>query len=372
MNNNITTIVLTGGPCGWKTTAITHLEETFENRGVPVLTVPEVATMLFSQVGLIIWDKGVDVETFQEWLINIQLQLEENIINMAKAYKWKVLVILDRWVLDSKAYVEDPRMIDNILRKKWTWEAEVLSSRYDWVIHMVTAANWAEEFYTLENNEARTETPEQARILDKKIQDAYIWTTKLAIVWNTWSFEDKIKEVENIVSKILWIPETIEKENKYLVKIKDFDKLLKISKKVDISQIYLKSDEIWVEQRVRVRSINWEWHTYFYTKKEDIKWKINERIETERIIDYKEYKTLKEKWIFEISKERYCFSYEWNYFELDKFPNNKNFWENEALLEIELTKDIDLKDLKIPNFLEIQKDVTTDPNYKNYNLAKNG
>ena len=39
---------------------------------------------------------------------------------------------------------------------------------YDMVVHMVTAADGKEEFYTLENNEARSETVEQAKELDKK------------------------------------------------------------------------------------------------------------------------------------------------------------------------------------------------------------
>ena len=86
--------------------------------------------------------------------------------------------------------------------------------------------------------------------------------------------------------------------------------------------------------------------------------------------DSKEYQTYKAMWISEISKERFCFLHEWNYFELDCFKYNNNFWKDEALLELELIEDIDIKDLKIPDFLEIVKDVTSDSNYKNFNMAK--
>ncbi len=41
------------------------------------------------------------------------------------------------------------------------------------VLHLVTAADGAEKFYTTENNQARYETAEQARDIDKKLQDAY-------------------------------------------------------------------------------------------------------------------------------------------------------------------------------------------------------
>jgi len=41
-------------------------------------------------------------------------------------------------------------------------------------VHLETAANGAEKFYTGENNEARYESIEEARVLDKKLIDA--WT----------------------------------------------------------------------------------------------------------------------------------------------------------------------------------------------------
>lgn len=49
------------------------------------------------------------------------------------------------------------------------WDVDYLKKRrYDEVIFMVTAANGAEQFYTLANNIARHETAEQARELDKR------------------------------------------------------------------------------------------------------------------------------------------------------------------------------------------------------------
>ena len=48
--------------------------------------------------------------------------------------------------------------------------------RYDAVIHLVSAAIGAEEFYTTENNEVRHETPEQAADLDRKVETASVPT----------------------------------------------------------------------------------------------------------------------------------------------------------------------------------------------------
>lgn len=49
----------------------------------------------------------------------------------------------------------------------------MLTPEVDFVVHLVTAADGAEQHYTTVNNSIRTETPEEARILDKKTLDAW-------------------------------------------------------------------------------------------------------------------------------------------------------------------------------------------------------
>ena len=49
--NNIKKIVLTGGPCAGKTTALVKVIEHFSSLGFKVFTIPEVPT-LFSQSGM--------------------------------------------------------------------------------------------------------------------------------------------------------------------------------------------------------------------------------------------------------------------------------------------------------------------------------
>lgn len=50
---------------------------------------------------------------------------------------------------------------------------------------METAANGAEKFYTGENNEARYESVEEARVLDKKLIDAWTGHPALFVVDNS-------------------------------------------------------------------------------------------------------------------------------------------------------------------------------------------
>lgn len=68
---------------------------------------------------------------------------------------------------------------------------------------MVTAADGAESFYTLENNTARNESPAQARELEKKIQLSYTGAANMHIVDNSTNFSNKIRRVEQAVLQVL-------------------------------------------------------------------------------------------------------------------------------------------------------------------------
>jgi len=58
----------------------------------------------------------------------------------------------------------------NLLMEENHWKVvDLRDRRYDAVIHLVTAAIGAEQFYTTENNAARTEGVELARKIDGKI-----------------------------------------------------------------------------------------------------------------------------------------------------------------------------------------------------------
>ena len=57
---DIYTIVLTGGPCAGKTTAITTIADKLREQGFAVFTVPEAASMIFGSGG------DLRVDTFSE------------------------------------------------------------------------------------------------------------------------------------------------------------------------------------------------------------------------------------------------------------------------------------------------------------------
>ena len=92
-----------------------------------------------------------------------------------------------------------------------------------------------------------------------------------------------------------------------------------------------------------------------------------ERIEKEKKItekEYIEYMTSADPSRHTLIKTRYCFFYKNQYFEMDIYP----FSSDKAILEIELSSASDKP--KLPDYLEIIKEVTSDPSYRNSALAK--
>jgi len=65
----------------------------------------------------------------------------------------------------------------------------------------------------------------------------------------------------------------------------------------------------------------------------------------------------------EIRKTRYCLTYENQYFEIDIFP----CWDDQAIVEIELSSED--TPVRIPRELEVIREVTGDPRYRNASIA---
>src|SRR5687768_1020308 len=167
-------IPFTGGPCGGKTTIMANQVANLLNYGYRPLICPESATTLFG-CGLRHTDKK-----FQEMIFKNQMKME-NLLKKATAGMVKPVILCDRGLLDGLAYVDRNMMED--LAKPATLDF-LRDSRYKGVIHLQTAAIDAEEFYTLANNKARTESPQQARQLDERLLEAYNGHPKHVMIAN--------------------------------------------------------------------------------------------------------------------------------------------------------------------------------------------
>ena len=82
--NDIKKIVLTGGPCAGKTTALVRVIEHFSSLGYKVFTIPEVPT-LFTQAGMnyLTKNQGFFYEG-EKATLEIQMALEDKFLRMAQ------------------------------------------------------------------------------------------------------------------------------------------------------------------------------------------------------------------------------------------------------------------------------------------------
>jgi CYTH domain-containing protein/transcriptional regulator with XRE-family HTH domain len=358
----ISKIVLTGGPCAGKTTALTWINNYFSKRGYTVLFVPETATELISN-GVAPWtcNSNYDYQTFQFQLQKIKEQIFDEAAKKMKSDK--ILIVCDRGLLDNKAYMKQSEF-KRILKEFNTTEV-IERDSYDAVFHLVTAAKGKEQFYTLDNNNARTETIEQAREIDDKIIASWTGHPHLRIIDNSTDFEEKLERLMKEISSFLGEPEPYEIERKYLIyypNIKELEKMPNCTK-IDIIQTYLKSED-GVERRVRARGIDGD-YLYYLTEKRKIS--NLKRIETERKLTQDEYLSLlmeTDNRLHSIHKTRYCLVDNNQYFEIDIYPE----WQNQAVMEIELSSED--QEVKVPDFIDIIKEVTDDERYKNYGMAK--
>lgn len=102
---NIKKIVLTGGPCAGKTTALVKVIEHFSSLGYKVFTVPEVPA-IFTQSGMDYLTKNTNF--FYEGekdTMRTQILLEDSFQRMAETLNTPVLIVCDRGTLDISAYL---------------------------------------------------------------------------------------------------------------------------------------------------------------------------------------------------------------------------------------------------------------------------
>lgn len=358
----ISKIVITGGPCAGKSTAMSWVQNAFTQMGYIVLFVPETATELITG-GVAPWTCGTNAE-YQKCQMKLQIEKEKIFEHAARTMMSdKVLIVCDRGALDNKAYMDEIEFAEVI---SFIGSNEVdLRDNYDAVFHLVTAAKGAEEFYTTTNNSARTETAEKAVALDDKLISAWTGHPHLRLIDNTFSFEEKMKKLVAEIASFLGEPEPYEIERKYLIEYPDIRWLESnpTCQRIEIIQTYLNSAS-GEEVRVRQRGIDGN-YIYFQTikrKVSDIK-----RVEIERRLSQAEYlKLLMEADTTkrQIRKTRYCLTYENQYFEIDVYP----FWNDKAIAEIELSDE--KAKIVFPKQIKVIKEVTEDESYKNASLAR--
>ena len=351
-------IVLTGGPCGGKTTSIQKIVENFTELGYKVIVVPEAATLIINMGIKPFGENALSSFEFQKLILSTVSYLESIAMNAAKSSSTDTLIICDRGALDSKAYI-DKKGFKKLLKHFDKKELDYMNE-YDLVLHLRTAALGKEEFYTLDNNGARTETKEQARVKDNLTLNSWLGHPKLKIIGNESNFDEKqnrvIYEIYNILNK----PYPIQRQFKYLVSHIDIDKLLNIKEivKLELEQYIsiINNTELIYRKTIKNNEKSYKIITKIDTNIN------NERIIKEKMISENEYYLNMPNDTELIKKVRYCFEYKNQYFRLDIFNNGLK------ILEIEETNKT--KKINIPEFIKIDREVTNDIEYRNSSIYR--
>lgn len=192
-------IVITGGPCGGKSDAIPYLKKHFSEKGYKVITVTETATELIKS-GITPKTFG-SISVFQRHCVSLQLKREEIYCSAASEFDSDVIILFDRGALDGSAYTTRDQF--NQILNSIGYNRTDLYSRYDAVFHMTSVSIGAENFYTTNNNSARTETLEEARNADNNTLNAWKAHQYHKIIDNSTDFNGKTQRLINEIEQYI-------------------------------------------------------------------------------------------------------------------------------------------------------------------------
>lgn len=363
-------IVLTGGPCAGKTTALAQVSEALTERGWKVLTVPEVATM-FSLAGLgdlaSVAADPTKALGFQLSVLRTIHDLRLRFVELASLVDvGKTCLLMDRGEMDAQAYI-GASAFTKVLAAAGLGIEEARDS-YDAVIHLTTAADGAEDAYTLANNAARSESPELARQLDRATMLAWAGHEHFVVIDNRGDFTSKISRVIAAVCNALGDPESYEIERKFLLsKAPSPAQLAQADAiEVEIEQLYLQPSQVEPDAETRLRRRT-ESGVTVHTRTTKRRLGSGTRIERTEVItpeEFTELSTLADPARELVRKTRYVMLHGGQRWEIDHLVAPREIW----LAEAELVSYDD--ELTPPDCVELGAEVTDDPAYSNANLAK--
>lgn len=185
--NQLIKIAVTGGPSGGKTT---FLEALKKELGHKCTIVPEAASILYRGGFPRLKSEKALIHT-QRAIYYTQKEIEELITQESHSH----LIVCDRGSLDSIAYwpSTEEDFFNNIQSSK---ETEL--RRYDWVIHLDTAS--AQSYDS--SNPLRTESYEEAALLNEKVKLAWAGHNQRFIIGHQQDFMSKMNCAMIIIKEI--------------------------------------------------------------------------------------------------------------------------------------------------------------------------
>lgn len=371
-------IVLTGGPCGGKTTSLARLAPYLRERGFEVITCPEAFSLLvsngmpFDYLGAV---KGMDI-VVQDTVMDMQIGMEDSFERVLRARGKPAVLLCDRGLMDGSAYMKEEDWNKLMRKRDVNCVSELREGRYNAVFHLVTAAEGAEEYYTLENNAVRTEPPELAKNLDHMTRNAWVGHPSLKIFDNSTDFETKLQRVVEETARLVGLPTHLPRvTTKFLLKkepdLSAFPKevayqifnvekvyLYEENENENISQENVLKEYSFIRKRTSLdKSGNESGSVYGWTVVQ--KTRDGQTIEKKRIITKREYLSLfnnRDKSRYIVRQKRISFLWNLQSFNVHVFKEPS---DDICILHAQVQSSPDSNDkVDMPSFLDVDRLIT--------------
>ena len=371
-------IVLTGGPCGGKTTSLARLAPYLRERGFEVITCPEAFSLLvsngmpFDYLGAV---KGMDI-VVQDTVMDMQIGMEDSFERVLRARGKPAVLLCDRGLMDGSAYMKEEDWNKLMRKREINCVSELREGRYNAVFHLVTAAEGAEEYYTLENNAVRTEPPELAKSLDHMTRNAWVGHPSLKIFDNSTDFETKLQRVVEETARLVGLPTHLPRvTTKFLLKkephLSAFPKevayqifnvekvyLYEENENENISQENVLKEYSFIRKRTSLdKSGNESGSVYGWTVVQ--KTRDGQTIEKKRIITKREYTSLfnnRDKSRYIVRQKRISFLWKLQSFNVHVFTEPS---DDICILHAQVQSSPDNNDeVDMPSFLDVDRFIT--------------
>merc|ERR1712051_537756 len=246
-----------------------------------------------------------------------------------------------------------------ILQRNMCDEVDIRDNRYHQVVHMVTSAKGAEQYYTIEHHTTRLEGLEEARERDTKAAEAWIGHPYVDIIDNKMDFESKINRLISCVAAKMGI-DIGDRLNVNAKKVKfavtgplPKDSAFPNFRDFEVTHHYLQTASRTMQSRLRKRG--------------------RQVIEVKTPVGHREYSHLLDQTDplhLTVNKTRRCFMYNNQYFQLDIYkepchPRCRGL----ILLETYTTLSREEFRDKLPKFLAVDQEVTGDSAFSMFNLS---
>lgn len=187
-DRKIYTVVITGGPCAGKTTALSSLRKKLSEEGFHVIELAETATSILN-ANIHPWESPA----FQKAVFSIQKCWEDTMIDQAGYIENpKCILLCDRGLMDGKAYCSGNDF--EKIAAEFSLDEKSILRRYDQIIHLVSAANGAEKYYSADTNGERMENLQEARIIEERTRKAWSNHPNRVIIDNSTGMEEKVEQ----------------------------------------------------------------------------------------------------------------------------------------------------------------------------------